>query len=280
MIEIMKRIIIAVALATLSSALFATERSDTLTVSDRFTSHIIFDTDLIYADLSNSQCMAAKILEQSKNIIAMKAKIPFTSAMSVSALESNGKMHTFIVRYDPNPQELIHHRSNDRKEAPAEVISTKGDRKPGAALFRKEDAPLLKDVVAAGQEIWHISTRQYDIEVTCANILSYSDITYLVFKVRNGSAVSYQCQDATFVIESRKKSRKGVVYDRTLFPKSRYGTLSCGSGESTSIGYCLDKVSLARDQVLKVYFYEQGGQRELVLTISSDDINRARKNIN
>jgi hypothetical protein len=44
----------------------------------------------------------------------------------------------------------------------------------------------------------------------------------------------------------------------------------------TSIGYTLEKVSLAKDQVLRVYFYETGGQRELVLTIDAKDINKAK----
>ena len=98
----------------------------------------------------------------------------------------------------------------------------------------------------------------------------------MVFSIRNSSGVSYECPDATFVVESRKRSKRGVVYDRNIFPKSRYGTASCAPKSSTKIGYSLDKVSLSRDQVLRVYFYEQGGQRELVLTVDARDINRAR----
>ena len=131
-------------------------------------------------------------------------------------------------------------------------------------------------MVAAPQSLWHISTRQYDIEVTCTNILSYSDITYIVFSIKNGSGVSYECPDATFVVESKKRSRKSVVYDRNIFPKSRYGTASCAPKQTSHIGYSLDKVSLAKDQVLRVYFYEEGGQRELVLTIDQADINHAK----
>ena len=45
----------------LSLGAHARSQSDTLRVSDIFTTHIIFNTDLIYADLSNSQTCAAKI---------------------------------------------------------------------------------------------------------------------------------------------------------------------------------------------------------------------------
>ena len=41
----------------------------------------------------------------------------------------------------------------------------------------------------------------------------------------------------------------------------------------------MDKISLSKDQVLKVYFYEQGGQRELMLTINYDDINKAKSGL-
>ena len=260
----------------------AQQHSDTLRVSDLFTTHIIFNTDLIYADLSNSQACIGKILEQSKNMMALKARSPFATPLSVSALESNGTMHTFIVVFEENPKELVYDiRFGSGPELEnASATKRKNGRRTAsggqAGLYRKADAPLLKDVVEAPQALWHISAHQYDIEVVCTNILSYSDITYLVFSLKNSSGVSYECQDATFVVESRKRSSKSVVYDRNIFPKSRWGTASCAPRSITKIGYSMDKVSLAKDQVLKVYFYEQGGQRELVLTIDAADINRAK----
>ncbi len=276
------------ALLGLALPLGAQQRTDTLRVSDLFTTHIIFNTDLIYADLSNSQVMAAKILDQSKNMMALKARSPFGTPLSVSALESNGAMHTFIVLFDEHPEDLVydireeafHPEAAPQDGAPKEARPSRKKRsRESAGLYRKGDAPLLKDVVASPRQVFHISTREYGIEVACSNILSYSDITYMVFTLKNGSGVSYECADATFVVESRKRSRKSVVYDRNIFPKSRSGTVSCAPGKTTSIGYSMDKISLAKDQVLRVYFYEQGGQRELVLTISASDINRARNTL-
>lgn len=285
----MKRITILIAAASLLFSGLragAREATDTLRVSDLFTTHIIFNTDLIYADLSNSQVMAAKILEQSKNMMALKARSPFSTPLSVSALESNGAMHTYIIFFEDHPASLVYDMRQETLSTSAKAANASGkksgrDRRTGkeeegAGLYRRRDAPLLQDVVGSQQSLWHIATRQYDIEIVCTKILSYSDITYIVFKVDNRSGVSYECPDATFVVESRRRTRKSVVYDRNLFPKSRYGTASCAPGKTTRIGYSLDKVSLSKDQVLRVYFYEQGGQRELVLTIDADDINRAK----
>ena len=276
----MKRIITALsALLLLGLQGRAQDHPDTLRISDLYTSHVIFNTDLIYADLSNSQATAAKIIDQSKNMMALKARTPFTQPMSVSALESNGHMHTFIVVYEDHPSSLVFDLRAADDAGQTFEPSRKGVPGSSAGMFRKGDAPLLKDVTRAQQQLWHLYTRQYDIEASCINIMSYSDITYMVFCLKNESGVSYECSDATFVIESRKKARKSVVYDKNIFPKSRCGTISCAPGESTRIGYCLEKTSLAKDQVLRVYFYEQGGQRELVITIDARDINKAANSL-
>ena len=50
---------------------------DTLSISTAYTTHVIFSTDLTYADLSNNKIVAAKIIEQNKNMLAIKARTPF-----------------------------------------------------------------------------------------------------------------------------------------------------------------------------------------------------------
>ena len=83
------------------------QQVDTLYLSTLYTTHVIFPTELIYADLSNNQIVAAKIVEQNKNMLAVKARIPFVTTTSVSALESNGNMHTFVIIYDEHPAALV-----------------------------------------------------------------------------------------------------------------------------------------------------------------------------
>ena len=94
-------------LISLLTFISAYAQNDTLWLSDAYTTHMIFSTDITYADLSNSRIVAAKIVEQNRNILALKARGPFLESTSVSALEANGTMHTYIVRYDENPKSLI-----------------------------------------------------------------------------------------------------------------------------------------------------------------------------
>lgn len=236
---------------------------DTLRVSTSFTTHVIFPTELTYADLSNKTIVVAKIIEQNKNMLALKAKLEFDDLTSISALESNGQMHTFIVSYEPYPKLLV----LDLRDS---------DMNPNnVSLSRRADAPLLSDMVESKQRLYHLGARKYDIMVLCENIVSYSDMTYITLSLENKSSVSYNITDATFVIESKRKGKRSVVFEKTIFAKNRYGTLSTSAKDTQRIAYSFDKMTLSEDQVLKVYLYEEGGQRNLEMTIDTKDINKA-----
>lgn len=266
----MKRIASALFALTMFSCIsFA--QIDTLWLSTSFTTHIIFATDLTYADLSNSRVVAAKIIEQNKNMLALKARCEFSGPTSVSALEANGKMHTYIVLFDNNPKELVIDTRNMVQEQP-HGRSRNGNQ---VSLTRKNDAPLLSDMIKEKQKLFHLGAKAYDICVCCENIVSYSDITYMVLSLQNKSGISYEISDATFVVESKKDGKRSIVFEKTLFPRNRFGTLTAGPGETSKIAYSFDKMTLSKEQMIKVYFYESSGQRNLVITINTNDINKA-----
>ena len=66
----MKRIILTL-IARSRFSLRGYSQSDSLKVPTAFTTHVIFPTELTYADLSNSEVVAAKSSEQNKNILAV-----------------------------------------------------------------------------------------------------------------------------------------------------------------------------------------------------------------
>jgi len=270
----MKRIII-LSVALLLSAWNLSAQTDTLYLSASYTTHIIFSTDLTYADLSNNKVIAARIVEQNKNMLAVKARSSFAELTSLSALESNGNMHTWIVKYTPSPSELIID-TRAGKQIPGSATSDR-TRDRGVSRNGHSDAPVLSDIIHKRQGLYHLGASQYDVSVLCENIFAYSDITYIVLSLKNSSGVSYEISDATFVVESKKKGKRTVMFEKTLFPRSRYGSLSAGPGDVARIAYSFDKMTLSRDQVLKVYFYETSGQRNLYLTIDTEDINKASR---
>lgn len=288
----MKRMILSI-LVAVGFSVAAGAQIDTLKISKAYTTHVIFATDLTYADLSNQSIVAAKIIEQNKNMLALKARDVFSESTSVSALESNGTMHTFIVVYDEHPSELVIDLRQARPQPTvpqfqsqtAQMIQNARQEQAAAAgrqgqgsvsTWKTGRAPMLQDIIKERQHLFHIGSKSYDIQVLCEDISAYSDITYMVISLRNNSGISYDINDATFVIESKESRKRSVVYDKPIFPRSRFGKLSAGPGEYTRIAYSFDKMTLSKDQCLRVYFYESGGQRNLVMTIDTKDINKAR----
>lgn len=277
----MKKIVLVLLLSVFGSLLCNAQR-DTLYVSADYTSHVIFSSDLTYADLSNSRSVIARIIEKNKNLLALKAREPFSGSCSVSALESNGTMHTFIVVYRQMPKELVVDMRQRRGPAddgfPGSGYPVSGVRSgENVSTWKTGSAPLLEDVYSYPQRLYHIGERDYDIEVLCEDIFTYSDITYIILSLHNRSGISYTINDASFVRENRKRlGKRSIANEGPVFIRSRYGTLSAGPGEYTRIVYSFDKMSFYKNQVLRVYFYEEGGQRNLVLNISANDINKAR----
>ena len=258
----MKRIISTVVAALFGVALLKAETVDTLRLSTLFTTHVVFRTELVYADLSNTKLIAAKIIEQNRCMLALKAREPFTTSASVSALESDGTIHTFVIAYDERPSSLV---VDLREQRSSSVQDT------------QSKAPQAPSVQNTRQRIFHIGDKAYDLRLLCEDIYISGDNTCFVLSLRNRGGITYEAGDATFVVESRKKGKRSSQYERNLYPKERSGSLSASPGSTSRILYRFDKVTLTKDQVLKVYVYETGGQRHLVLTVNHWDINKARR---
>ena len=248
-------------------------QTDTLKISTAYTTHIIFSTDVTYADLSNNRIVAAKVVEQNRNILAIKARCPFEETTSISALEANGTMHTYIVAYEESPKTLI---IDERETAESK---NRGDMRANVTSNRRSDAPTLSQMSSSEQRIHHIGAREYGITALCENIVSYSDITYITISVQNKSGVSYDIKDATFVLESKRRGKRSVVIEKTIFPEGRHGSLNCPVGEKAKMAYSFKKITLSKEQVLKIYLYEHGGQRNLEMTIDTTDINKAERSL-
>lgn len=91
-------------------------------IGDKTTTHILFTSDLTYVDISTPDCIAARIVDASKNMLAIKARKAFEFVTTVSALEANGTMHTFRVEYREFPDELVvDTRPNARKSESGQV---------------------------------------------------------------------------------------------------------------------------------------------------------------
>ena len=283
------------------------------------TTHLVFTSDLTYVDISSQDVIAAKVVDASKNMLALKARKEFDFVTTISALETNGTMHTFKVRFNSFPQNLVvdtrtlysNQQNNPlvntqvrpqeqpaaapvepQKSSPLRPAKTKKSEKTEPAVepaspggitvstastsnFGRVDAPTLEEVMKLGQQVYHIGDRNYKLEAYCVNVFVYSNLTYFIISLKNGSGIGYEAGEAQFTVETRHKGKRNLATDKTVWPKSSYGTLSCAPGSETKAGYTVPKLTLLENEVLKIYIYEKGGNRNLILTLTDKDINYA-----
>ena len=239
---------------------------DTLFISTTQVVHLRFGSELKYVNLGN-KAIVAKIVDGSKDYVAVKAREPFDFCTSMSCLESTGAMHTFLVAYREHPRRL-------------EVDTRLSPSAPAAATAPQDSAffsspSSLTEIASMKKELYHIGTSGYGIQVLCENIFYKDDVLFLLISVKNSSAVSYELASPRFALESARKTRRGLQYEKAVFPWASYGLGTIAPDTEGRLVFTFDKITLVRGQVFRVYFYEKGGARNLVMTLNGKDVNGA-----
>ena len=284
----MKKIFVLLALFC-SVNLFA-QVTDSLFLSNLYITHIIFPTEATYVDISNPKVVKAKIVEENKHVVAIRSMESFTDPCSVTVLQSNGTINTFIVNFESTPKDLIIDMSaSAQKQAPVRSSSSRSASPLRSAAAPSKDngaviagaggtiAPTLESVLKEDRQVYHIGDKEYGIAAYCYNVFVYNDIIYLVLNLTNGSNISYKTGDPEFAVENKVKNHRQIEYSNKIVQRSHFGSLCAASKGSSNAVYCFDKFTLNNDQVFKAYIYEDGGQRNLTLVFSAKDFNNARQ---
>ena len=262
----MRRVILFAVLLTAFVNVATASSIDTVYISTMSTTHIRFSSELKYVDLSN-KVLSARIVEGSKDIVAVKAKEAFEFTTTMSCLEADGRLHTFIVAYDESPEVLI----VDMRRFPVRLGMT-DMTKPEIADLSRWSSDVAEVLDSLEREIYHIGDAAYDIKVLCENVIIKDDVTYIVLSIENGSAVSYSMSAPRFVIESKRKTKRGLAYEKQLFPKHTSGESVTAPGTVSRMEFSFDKVTLVKGQVFRIYLYEEGGPRNFVLSFGVRDL--------
>ena len=265
----MKRLLLIIGLLWSCSCAFAA-RPDTLYISVSQTVHLRFASELKYVNLGSKEILA-KIVDGSKDFVAVRARAPFDFCTSLSCLESNGQMHTFLVAYREHPERL----EVDTRVSP----SAAGTVVPASTLAPADSLSLssLSNIATMKQELYHIGTSGYGIRVLCENLFYKDDVLFLIISVKNSSAVSYELATPRFAVESARRTKRGLQYEKAVFPRASYGLGAIAPDTEGRMVFTFDKISLVKGQVFRMYFYEKGGARNLVVTVNGKDINQTKR---
>ncbi len=268
----MRRLILTLALGWVCSGIGLAQAPDTLFISTSQVVHLRFSSELKYVNLG-SRDIVAKIVDGSKDFVAVKARSSFEGVTSLSCLESTGEMHTFLVAYREHPSRL---EVDTRAKSAPPGVSGSLSHAPQDTTF-SFSSQSLSDYAAMKQELYHLGTREYGIELRCENIFVKDDVLFLLISLRNESVMSYELATPRFAVESAKRTKRGLQYEKAVFPRASYGLGAVAPDSVGKLVFTFDKIALVKGQVFRVYFYEKGGARNLVVTMNGKDVNGARR---
>lgn len=276
----MRRFVLVIGLLWACVGAFASA-PDTLYISTSQTVHVRFAAELKYVNLG-SRDIVARIVDGAKDFVAVKAREPFDGVTSMSCLEITGEMHTFVVAFTEQPSRLevdtrVLNGGAHMGAGPGEQYGTVGS--PASPMVDSLSFSSLSfaEIAAMTQELYHLGTKGYGIEILCENIFYRDDVLYLVVSLRNDSAVSYELSTPRFAVESSKRSRRGLQYEKGVLPKASFGLSLVAPATCGRMVFTFDKIALVKGQVFRVYIYEKGGSRNFVLTLGPGDVNGARR---
>ena len=89
--------------------------------------------------------------------------------------------------------------------------------------------------------------------------------------------MSYELATLRFAVESRRRTKRGLQYEKGVFPRQTYGLGAVAPGAEGRMVFTFDKIALVKGQVFRVYFYEKGGVRNMVMTMNVNDVNKAER---
>ena len=279
-------------LGCLCSGIASAQPSDTLFVSTSQVVHLRFASDLKYLSLGD-RVLVARIVDGSKDFVAVRAREAFSHCTTISCLETSGAMHTFLVAYREHPDRLeVDTRTGAQMgtdltaqygTGPIPGVGA-GDHHPKDSSFflsshsSADGLPsatfTLEGLARRPQELYHIGVRDYGISLLCENIFVMTEDRALTQDIRPLRILLLNLMPTK--IETETQLLRLLSNTPLQVERLAYGLGTVTPGNEGRMVFAFDKLALIRGQVMRVYFYEKGGVRNMVLTLSGKDLMKAK----
>lgn len=249
-----------------------------LFVSDQKTVHLVFPYPVTYVDLGSAALVAGKATG-AENIVRVKAATAGMPETNMTVLTSNGKLYSFVVNYQHDPQVL----SVDLGQ---NVVSSDGKLQgPNAgaerAILSKSpmgqgnlDAFSRQLLAAPGFE----ATENKDQMTLKAGHVGYREETmFFPLLINNKSTVTYDIDFVKFYIRDKKVAKRTAEQAVEITPMYVFqgSQRKIESNELLKQVYVFKKFTIPEAKQLVIELYEKNGGRQLKLTLTNAELLKA-----
>lgn len=220
-------------------------QKNTIQIRNNQTSHLVFYSDIIYADIGDDE---NNIISYTNNILRIKG-IKTVNPTNLTVLTKDQYYYSFFVSYNEKPQlnyfikpsmAIQKFNSDDNSEGSSDKkkdyfslpinSSPKNYSKSPKKnwISKKKKAPVNKekdrlyDKAATLLDKPHmydyIGSKHGDIQLKVTSIYHSLENCFIVYEIRNSGAIPYDISYIEFGIKERRRPKKTALHEKKLTP--------------------------------------------------------------
>jgi conjugative transposon TraN protein len=215
-------------------------------VSFNKTTSLIFPSTIVSIDRGSNEIMVQKSAE---NILKIKATADSLKETNLTIVTADGKLYSFLVNYDANPQHLSIHLGNNL------TVKTENKLSGVCATVLKLKSNLAGLQFASGK----MSLKMLGWYVRGAQL-------FCKLKIENRSQIGYDIDQLHFYIRDNYTSKRTAsqeIIQRPVYLEGDTGTIRGRSARVWVVA--LEKFTIPDDKHFAVEILEKNGGRHLYL---------------
>ncbi|HVU97997.1 MAG TPA: DUF4138 domain-containing protein [Puia sp.] len=236
-----------------------------LSVTERFTTNLLFPSPIFRVDLGSGDVLAKK-MGKTENVLLLKANRAGVRPTNVSVYLNDGRFYSFVVRY-------------------ADTLTTfnysfcSGPPRVRFSGEAGDIARLDSDAIAivAKPGFLHAAGSDGGVRLSLRGLYTHDALLWLVFSARNRSEVEFERDGVRITVEDRHRVRRAAVQSVEVDPVMVRGGDFLGGGRRMPVVVALRPLVLARGKRMVVEWREAGGGRRVRVVVSRRQLLRARK---
>lgn len=241
-----------------------------ISISNLKTTMLLFPAAIKSVDRGSRDILAQRVAE-AQNALKIKAGRPDMAESDLSVITADGRLFSFVVTYAAS---LPYQAIDLRAEALAEKAKV-------AFKERQLDVATVQQTAATVEKLHdflHLRTRSQHMQLRLQAIYQSSGILYFKLSLANKSDLPYGIDFCRFYSIDNKKVKRTAEQESDQRPV--YATLdttkTVAGKHSIQVVYALPQFTISDGKHLVIEIYERGGDRKLSLSMSGNDILKAR----
>lgn len=231
------------------------------------TTNIIFPHAIIGVDRGSKSLLAQKATGVD-NILQVKAATDTFVETNLSVITADGKLTSFIVRFNRSP--IILNIS---------LIGSESERKISQSPERTNDAELSefsKAALKSRKKFYNIFEGSHGIKFELTGLFINNDILYFRVFFRNTSSINYDIDQLRFYIRDRKARKRTSIQEieiKPIYVENKQTSIAAHSQQN--IVFALPKFTIPDGKNFFIQVMEKNGGRNYELKLSGRHIFKA-----